>query len=347
LNVSIGILAYNESGSISATLLSLFQQSLLNQSEPNCAIEVVVVPNGCTDETASVARAKLEELVQTVRPGVRAVVCEVEQSGKSNAWNLYVHEFSDPAADYLFLMDADIKFLEPHTLRHMIEILEATPSAWVSVDTPVKDVEIKEKKNLLERLSVSVSKGGSGVAICGQLYCGRASVLRGIWMPPGLPVEDGFLAAMIVTDRFTSKEVFERIVRAEAASHVFEAYTNPITLLRHEQRIIVGSTINAFIYGDLWANCNQEQDAGSLIKSRNEQDPLWVNQFLQQSYSKHGWWLIPKQFLFRRFDRLRNYSPFKAILRFPLAIAAFIVDLMVFFQANRRLHKESGLGYWG
>ena len=260
MNVSIGILAYNESGSISATLLSLFQQSLLNQSEPNCAIEVVVVPNGCTDETASVARAKLEELVQTVRPGVRAVVCEVEQSGKSNAWNLYVHEFSDPAADYLFLMDADIKFLEPHTLRHMIEILEATPSAWVSVDTPVKDVEIKEKKNLLERLSVSVSKGGSGVAICGQLYCGRASVLRGIWMPPGLPVEDGFLAAMIVTDRFTSKEVFERIVRAEAASHVFEAYTNPITLLRHEQRIIVGSTINAFIYGDLWANCNQEQE---------------------------------------------------------------------------------------
>jgi len=176
-------------------------------------------------------------------------------------------------------MDADIQFLDPDTLRHMIDELEVTPEAWVSVDTPVKDVALKENKNLIERLSASVSASSEGDApvICGQLYCGRATVLRGIWMPVGLPVEDGFLRAMIVSDRFTSPEVFNRIVLPKSASHVFEAYTDLKRLLRHERRLVVSSTINAFIYGYLWANCNTQQDAGTLIERRNDTDPLWLH----------------------------------------------------------------------
>lgn len=348
LNISIGILAYNESSSIRTTLQSLFQQSLFSKLNPHEIIEIVVVPNGCTDETAAVSRATLDELVKHFpQPNVRWRVCEVEQPGKANAWNLYVHEFSDSAADYLFLMDADIQFLDSCTLHHMLNTLEATPNAWVCVDEPVKDVALKEKKNLMERLSASVSASGGATAICGQLYCGRAAVLRGIWMPPGLQVEDGFLRAMIVTDRFTSPEVVDRVVLAKSASHVFEAYADLNRLLRHERWLVVGSTINAFVFGYLWANCNKQQDAGLLIKRRNEEDPFWLHQFVQAAVSENGWWVIPRPFLFRRFQSLRYHSPLKAILRLPVAVISFLVDLLIFFQANRELHRGDGLGYWG
>jgi glycosyltransferase involved in cell wall biosynthesis len=353
LNVSIGILAHNEALSISTTLQSLFQQSLFNEPDPQQAIEIVVVANGCTDETAAVSRATLEALVkQAPHPNIRWRVCEVEQPGKTNAWNLYVHEFSAPAADYLFLMDADIEFIDPHTLRYMLDTLETKPNAWVSVDVPIKDVALKEKKNLVERLSASASASfsaasGDVAAICGQLYCGRATVLRGIWMPPGLQVEDGFLRAMVVTDRFTSPEVSERVVLAKSASHIFEAYTDLNRLLRHERWLVVGSTINAFIFGYLWANCNRELDAGSLIKHQNDQDPFWLHQFIQAAVLEKGWWVIPQPFLFRRFQRLRQYPPLKQIVRFPVAVIAFLVDLLVFFQANQELRRGGGMGYWG
>lgn len=351
LNISIGVLAYNESTSISATLKSLFQQSLFNTTDLDTVIEILVVPNGCTDDTAAVASSTLETLVQgATNPNVHWRICEVEQPGKPNAWNLYVHQFSDPAADYLFLMDADIQFLDPNTLCSMIDTLESTPSAWISVDQPVKDVAIKEKKNVMEHLSTAVSglSGSGGAAwICGQLYCARASVVRKIYLPFGLSAEDSFIYTMVVTDRLSSPEVFDRVVLAKSASHVFEAYTNPNRLLRHEQWLVVADMINSFIYDYLRENCNEQQDVTSLIKDKNNQDPLWVSQLIQTMASKKGWWLMPPELLFRRFHNLRHKPVYKAILLFPLAVIAFFVDLLVLFRANYELQMGDGLGYRG
>lgn len=351
LNISIGILAYNESASISATLQSLFQQSLFNEPDPDMNIEIVIVPNGCTDDTAAVASNTLSELVnRSANPNVRWQLCEVEQPGKPNAWNLYVHQFCDPTADYLFLMDADIQFLDPNTLRSMINTLESTPNAWVAVDKPVKNVALKEKKNLMEWLSVAVSglSGSGGAAwICGQFYCGRAAVLRGIYLPSGLSADDSFIYTMVVTDRLTSPAVFDRVVLAKSACHVFEAYTNPNRLLRHEQWLVVSNIINSFIYDYLRANCNQQEDVASLIKYRNDQDPLWVSQLIETVVSKKGWWLMPPELLFRRFKSLRHKPLQKAIFLVPLAVIAFFVDLLVLLRANHELYMGSGLGYKG
>ncbi|OUL37158.1 hypothetical protein BV372_03610 [Nostoc sp. T09] len=342
MKISIGILAYNEANCISTTLQSLFKQSIFNEVDTNTAVEVVVVPNGCSDETAAIASGTLENLVKSAaNSSVSWSVCEVKEAGKPNAWNHYVHKFSDPSADYLFLMDADIQFLAPTTLHSMVETLEVNPDAWVSVDTLVKDVALKEKKSLIDQLSLSVSRvsGAKSVWICGQLYCTRASVLRRIWMPKGIEVEDGFLWKMVVTDLLTSPEVPERVVRANSASHVFEAYTDIRRLLRHEQWLILANTINTFIYNDLQSNCNKQQDAGSIIKSRNEQDPSWVSKLIQSTVSQKNGWAIPEWLLLRRFKSLLNLSLHKALIFFPIAVTAFLVDLLVCFQANNRLHK--------
>ena len=60
LLVTIGILAHNEERSLAATIASLFAQSLLSGQAaiPRLTLEVVVVPNGCTDATVAVARAR-------------------------------------------------------------------------------------------------------------------------------------------------------------------------------------------------------------------------------------------------------------------------------------------------
>ncbi|MBD2690457.1 glycosyltransferase family 2 protein [Anabaena catenula] len=342
MKISIGILAYNEVEEIAATLHSLFHQSIFQEAHANIEIEVVVVPNGCTDDTAAIAQTTLQELKKsTQNPSVSWRICNVEEAGKPNAWNLYVHQFSRPDADYMFLMDADIQFLESKTLYKMIQTLEQTPDAWVSVDKLVKDVALKPKKNLMEKLSVAVSgaSGAKSAWICGQLYCGRTEILRKIWMPKGILVEDGFLWTMIVTDRLTSPEVLNRVVLADSASHVFEAYTQISSLLRHELRQVIGNTINYFIYTNLQPGDNSSADAGSLIKLKNEQDPLWLDKLITASVKKSGWWAIPNWLLIRRLQSLRNRPFQKAIWLFPVFFIAFFVDLILCLQANYQLHK--------
>lgn len=359
--ISIGILAYNESNSIAKILRSLFQQSIFTDAflalHPDTAIEVVIVPNGCTDATAEIAEETLQQLIQGfATANVRYQICNLEQPGKSNAWNFYVHQFSDPAADYLILMDADIQFVRDgdDTLQQLVSTLESVPEASIAVDTPIKDVALKQKKTPMEWLSVKLSKQSADSAtdpipaICGQLYCGRASALRKIWMPVGLPVEDGYLRAVVATAGFTQSNALSNcIVHAKSAAHVFEAYIGIGSLLNHEKRLIIGSVINAFLFGYLWANCHPQQLAGDLIKLENEQDPHWLEKRIRQEISQNGWWIIPNAFTFRRIESLQRMPLHKKISSFPIATLAFFADLYVCWQANQALRTGVGLGYWG
>jgi glycosyltransferase involved in cell wall biosynthesis len=350
MKISIGILAYNEAASIDLTLKSLFQQSLLDDGNSQYSIEIVVVPNGCRDDTAAVSRTILTGLTQNCpHPNLQFSVCEVTQAGKSNAWNRYVHDFADPTAAYLILMDADIQFVELDTLRNTIETLEQNPTAHIAVDTPVKDIVLKQDKSPIERLSVAVSSSAMNnydVWICGQLYCGRGEILRKIWMPPGITLEDGFLTTLIRTSNFTAAPMLERIVRTPNASHTFEALTDPQRLLRHEKCIIIGMTVKHYVLEYIEKNCTEQIDAGALIAQMNERDPQWLSHFFQNVLSQHGWWLIPHQWLFRRFESMK-YKPWYRVIRdFPVAVIALCLDSIVFFNANRDMRSGNNIGYW-
>ena len=354
LNISIGILAYNESAVISTTLSSLLQQSLFTEPNPDLAIEIVVVPNGCKDDTAAISRATLEELVKpSLHANVNWRVCEVEQAGLANAWNQYIHEFCDPQTDYLFVMSADIQLLDPQTLRSMVQVLETRPEAWVSVDKRIKDVSLKENKNLMEHLSTLVSglSGGKAVEgsaawISGQLSCTRAKELRKIWMPTTLPTDDAFLYTMLTTDFLKAPREPNRVILASSASHVFEAYTDMSRLLRHEKWLIFGQAVNELLYADLLENSKAQKDVTLLIKQRNEQDPAWLNKLVQAAIKEKGGWLIPKFILIRRFQSLLYKPIYKAIFLFPLAFVAFIIDVVLAFQVNFELRSKGGMGYW-
>src|SRR5689334_4500360 len=98
--ISIGVLAHNEAPRISETLTTLFAQDVFERID----VEIVVVANGCTDSTATVARESIgtHKAVWSHRGAAR--VEEITVAGKANAWNEFVHRYSSASASILVLM---------------------------------------------------------------------------------------------------------------------------------------------------------------------------------------------------------------------------------------------------
>lgn len=347
--VSIGILAWNEEDVIARTIESVFEQSLFSADNPMAReIEVLCVPNGCKDQTATVARKAFDAcLERCAHPRVTCRVCEVEEPGKSNAWNRLIHDFANQAADYMFVLDSDIWFTEPETFARMVAALEETPAAHFAMDLPVKDIAFKPQKTFIERVSLGVSgasEAGPG-AICGQFYCGRGEFIRRIWMPKGLTTEDSFLTIMAKTDLHMSPAREDRILRVPGASHVFEAYTTFSSIFKHYKACTIGSTVNYLVEEHVSRERGSE-DAGAYIKRRSEENPDWSAQLVRERFGGNGWWVIPHPLSLRRFRRLRGLPLGAKLTHFPFALAAFLMDVIVTVSANQTVKKANSAYFW-
>ena len=332
-----------------ATIRSLFNQSLLKKAgDPTRRVEVVCVPNGCTDNTAQVARQTFAACLAE-HPGseVTCKVFEVEEAGKCNAWNRYVHDAASEDAEFMFLMDADIWFEDPSTLERMVEALNADSHAQVAVDIPIKHIVNKEKKSSLDKLSLmftNFSKNGPPM-ICGQLYCGRSKVFRSIWMPRGITVDDGFLAKIIWTNQFRSPNDFSRIIRVSGAYHIFEAYTSLRDVFLHQRSLAVGSALNSFVYDYLKKRVSHE-GAGTLIRDLNSNDPAWLEKLTRDNLGdRHD--LFQMRLMqsprFRHYFRQNGMSRFK---RLPAVLAGIVMDNLVNLAAWHLVSQRADLNTW-
>ncbi|HEY5285168.1 MAG TPA: glycosyltransferase [Polyangia bacterium] len=346
IRLGIGILAHNEAGTLPSLVASLFQQSIFHQHRPRfAAIHVVCIPNGCTDDTAAVARACLDKAVATL--GANNVSCAVEElstAGKANAWNHCIHN-ALTAYEFVCLLDADILFASSDTIQAALRRVVEDARVCVATDLPLKQPG-DEKASLVGRLSEAFSRASppGPTEICGQFYCARASVLRSIWIPDGLPVEDGFLRAMVITNEFRQAEDPQRIVRADGASHFFESKRSLRELWRHKKRLMIGTTLNILLFQHLWDHAG-EQGAGQLLRDHSKTDPSWLSQYLSDKVSRH-YWVVPMGHVLRRLGALRELPVPKAMKRVPVALAATVLDLAVALSANREIKRGVGLGYW-
>lgn len=342
--LGIGVLAHNEGATLPMLVDSLFEQSVF-KDDAGPSIHVVCIPNGCTDDTAAVARRCLAEAAARLgRSRVTWSVEELEEPGKANAWNHCVHE-ALAAYDYLCLLDADIVFAGDHTIAAALTILLDDPRVCVATDRPVKDDKVKAKGWLatLSRHFSQAAPAGT-TEICGQFYCARGSVLRRIWLPPGLPVEDGFLRAMVITDEFRQPEDPQRIARAENACHFFEPKTRPRDLWRHKKRLMIGTTLNYLLFRHLRQHAGRE-GAGKLLHDELQRDPDWLTRYLSHE-SQGRAWVVPMGHVLRRLTDLRSAPLSQAVRRAPVALAATAVDLFAAVSANREIKRTLGLGYW-
>jgi hypothetical protein len=342
MKIGIGIFAHNEAARIGATLASLREQDLF-RPEVLAAheIQIDVLANGCSDGTEAAAEQTLRKEFAGLSH-VIATARSLAQPGKSRTWNVYVHQISNPAAEVLILMDGDILLVGATTLVNMLEALAEYPEAAASVDIILKDIALKSNLTARERLSVSASEltRGGPPKLAGSLYAARGSVLRTIWMPPGLLVEDGFLKAMLCPDNFTRPDTPERLVRADNAAHVFEAVTDFRTLFRHEVRILTGSAMNFALFEHLRAQVQATgQDAGTLVGQWNHADSEWLPALMQRTLAEKGWWKAPTQFIGLPLRQLRNFTPLQAARRMPTALARALFNLAAAWAANRELRR--------
>lgn len=351
MKISIGMLAYNEEKTIKSTVQHILKQDIFKRSEFD-KVQFLIVANGCTDRTVMVVQEVINnsEINSTVSlQNIR--VDKIETAGKSNAWNIYVHELSWQDADYLILIDADIELSDEGSLTRLVEQLIDIPEAAVSIDIPRKDIEKKHKINALEKISLLLSKVDSQKrkAISGQLYCIKGDDARQIYIPIGLPVEDGFLAAMIETDNFTRVEGLSRITVAESVSHYFQALVSPIELFRHEKRLMIGSTINSMIYNHLWTNVtDKNKHAGILIRDLNVTEPNWLAVLIEQYKENRGFWFVPKALCLKHLRNWKNSAltlPRK-LLRLPIVLVATLALIYLALDVNFFFRTKNGLGHW-
>ena len=352
--ISIGILAWNEAEAIGATLHSLFRQSLfaeLNQRQLNC--EILCVANGCTDQTAAIAEAVFGEQ-KRAHPFNQVIHCRalnLPARGKNNAWNQFVHTFSAHEAQILFLMDGDIVLQHPDTLWNMYTTLLESSKGSIATDQPIKNIALRPKKSLWERLSLATSRmtQRGGAQLTGQLYAIRAAVARNIYLPRDLVAcEDGFIKAITCTCFLTRELDAERVVVAPNASHIFQAYTAFGDILRNQKRQMIGQTIVHLLVDDYLKNLPLEQrlNLAETIRAKEEREPDWLKRLIAAHLQRvrYFWRLFPDLLSFR-FRRLAKVKGSKKLVHAPAAMGGFCVALIAGWLAHRFL-KKGATQYW-
>lgn len=345
--ICIGILAWNEESSIPVTLEGLLEQSLLRHPDGR-RVDIRIVANGCTDRTVEVARDSLTRLLAVPPPGVSGEVIELEQPGKTNAWNRFIHEFSPPETDYFILADADIRFHGEDTLLNMIRLLEAQPHIQVATDAPIKHIALKTDPTWLERISLGISAITQAAPgqLTGQLYAARAAQLRRIVMPAGLIVEDGFLKNFICSDGFQHPADDRLIQRAEDAAHVFEAYLAPKDVLPNQRRQAIGHTLYTYLRDVLKARIADGESAEHFLKRRHREDPDWFIQIIRERVADGGPWVMHPGTLTVRWKRLARVQSLRQLTLLPATLVGWLLDLVVYTWANHTLKQGKLKGIW-
>ena len=350
--ISIAVRAWNEEAVIRRTLESLFQQSLFQElSARGECCEVLCIPNGCTDRTAEIAAAVFEaqKKAHPFADAFAASVRDIREAGRNHTWNAFVHDLSHPEAEFLFLMDSDILFNRPETLFNMYRALLDNPGASIASDQPVKDVALKPRKTWRDRISLATSEMNGAIQgrMTGQLYCIRAEVARRLYLPKDLGIDDGFIKAIICTDFFSSQLNPGRIVVAENASHVYEAYTSAGELLKNQKRQMIGQTIVHVLVEHLKGlPPKQRTNLAHTLRHKEEANPDWVERLVlaHLQRARYFWRLFPDalSFRFQRWWRLRGM---KRLTHLPAMLVGFAMTMIACAQAVRHF-KNGKMHFW-
>ncbi len=131
---SVIVPAYNEEKSIQATL-----QSLVDLDYPKDQIEIIVVPNACTDRTAEI----VEQFI-TQNPTQKITIISQEIPGKGKAMN---KGLAAATGEFFACLDAD-SFVAPNALKVMLPIFEQDQN--IAAVCPL--MKVKNPKSILQKV---------------------------------------------------------------------------------------------------------------------------------------------------------------------------------------------------
>lgn len=341
LVVDIGVFAHNEVAGISTMLAHLAAQDIWTAED--ISARVLVLANGCTDATVATARDTAAAFGARLQPEV----CDFPLGGKSRTWNRFVHELARADADVLIFCDADIEFCGSDALQRLARGLRARPPLWVLNSQPVKDIVARPQAlSALDKIIAAASGGLDDwkSAICGQLYAMPAHHARGLHLPIGLPVEDGFLRAMVLTDALTQPEDFSRIDGLDGLCHIYVSERSVSALIRHQIRIVIGSAVNAACFAAI-RNVTATQRRTALATAAAQDD--WLTNVIQQRLPRLPYGFVPVHFLTKRLARFaRTPRDLLRPRRVFVAVLGFGFDLIVYLRAQVAMWRGKGAGFW-
>ena len=230
----------------------------------------------------------------------------------------------------------------------MVTSLENTPQAVVCVDQPVKDIEAKPNLTFLERLLLFATPkiDPDDVPLCGQLYCALSGSLRQIKLPVAIPFEDGLLRALLLTKGFTAPEDPRRIILDANVAHRFASVATLRELFTHEVWIVAGSIVSMLLFERFGAECSPDRSAMTLMNDWQDQDPEWLQRYVENQVQERGWLLLPRQWWTRRWSGLGKLPSVRGLWRFPVALIATVMDTLIFIAAIRDVRDGRAFRYW-
>lgn len=338
--LDLGVFAHNEAAGIASTIGDLARQSIL--AAPDLDLRIVVLANGCSDDTAEVARHAAE-----AAGAAGAVHVEViAQGGKSRTWNRFVHHLSRTECDLLLFCDADIRLPDPLALEALARALIDRPGLKAITSRPVKDLQHDQGPLGIQERLIAASGGGLDdwrTAICGQLYGLRSATARAFHLPAGLPVEDGFVRAAVLTDVFSAPEDLSRIDGA-TTFHVYASERTIPALIRHQCRIVMGGAVNLAVFQRL-APLDPAGVQAQLQQAAGDQDWLAATVRAATPRWPHGW--VPFHFLVKRATAFRPAGGIGRRLRAVALLGLGLgFDAVVYVLAQARMARGQGAGFW-
>ncbi|MBB1492625.1 glycosyltransferase [Paracoccus sp. MC1854] len=343
MKISFAIFAHNEEENIPDLLLDLSKQDILLDSDID--VRFVLLANGCTDDTVAAARSALSTLPPEFSAHVE--VLDLVESGKSRTAHRFIHEFSRPDDDLLGFMDGDIRIPMPTALRDMSTELYDRSNLVVITSHPIKDINFgASSKGFIPRL---IGSGADSLtdwkkSICGQLFLARTGALRRIGLPIGLPVEDGFFRAMLLTGLFSHPEDLNLIDGHQDVFHVYSSIKTLPELVRHQTRIVIGSAINSAIYQKVRNEAVNESEAHDMLM-KAAVDEEWIPTLIRQELPRLPFGYIPFEFLSNRWRRYIQRKKFGAKPTLNLFLGTGL-DLTVWILASYKMHRGTGAGHW-
>jgi hypothetical protein len=341
--IHIGVFAHNEAPRIAAAIEDIARQDLFG--DPALTVRVFVLANGCTDATARVARQAVRQLPH--RLASRITVLELPQGGKSRTWNHFVHGWCTGVAELAYCVDGDIRIPAPDTFSRMLRHLRAS-GACIACSRPRKDIEFAPGRlPLVERAILMASGTASDYrnSIAGSLYLARVADLEAIHMPVGLPVEDGFLRAMVLTRLLTEPEDFGRIVGDARIWHVYQSLRTVPALLRHQTRLVIGSAINTAMFDHLCTHATGLAARSALLQEAAA-DERWLGRMLRERLPRWPSGFVPVHFLVKRVQGLRAGEHLGAARVLLVATLGLAFDLLVYLNAQLQMARGKGAGHW-
>jgi len=342
MKIKIAVFAYNEENNIGYLIKKLASQSIFNNS--NYEVQCHLLVNGCSDSTA----VKAEENIMNLCADIKEKFClhVLEEGGKSRTWNFFVHDILEEETEYTFFIDADIKLTNDNQLFSMLKLIVTSKSIDVVNSKPIKDISYNRKKlTFIEKLIVASSnKLDNSNAICGQLYLIKASKIRNISMPVGLPVEDGFLCAMIKTNLLTSPDTTSNIINDNTIFHVYESIVTVSELIEHQTRIVIGGAINKVIFDHINEFDNSVKYREIILKNISS-TPDWLGLFLDNKLPMLPYGYVPFSFLLKR---LTNFSKSqnKSIMSILILSIGVCFDFLVYARASYKMSRGTAAGHW-